>query len=256
MRETQTVRRKVQLRPVRPAGWWCDALLLAGLATITLALARGALLGLDLAVSRWAFANDPVPLYRTAQVFNLLGQGGWLLMPVSGALAVAVAWRRRSVRPFLLVGGAFLLTSATIGPLKLWTDRAAPTASVKPPFLPPEEAVRIFNHLPAGAYSMSYPSGHVANAIVWYGVIAALLVALTAGRLRPATHRLIRFAPPAILLVTTTYLNYHWLTDGLAALLLGLVLDRLLHRVPWDDVPLPRRWLAGWDRPALFTSTP
>ncbi|MEV0152688.1 phosphatase PAP2 family protein [Micromonospora sp. NPDC050686] len=255
MRETTTVRRKVRLRPVRPAGWRWDLLLLAGLVALTLALARGLLYDLDLAVSAWAFAHDPAPLYWTARVFNLLGQGGWLLMPVAGALALAVAWRRRSVRPLLLVGTAFLLTTLTIGPLKVWTDRAAPSASVKPPFLPPDEAVRIFHELPVGAYSMSYPSGHVANAIVWYGVIAGLATALAAGRLPVGAYRLIRFAPPVILLVTTTYLNFHWLTDGLAALLLGVLLDRLLHRVPWDDLPLPRR-LGDWSGPAGWPTPP
>lgn len=253
MRETTEVREKLRLRPVRPAGWWFDGLLLAALVGLTVALAAGRLLGLDLDVSAWAFAHDPAPLYWTARVFNLLGQGGQLLMPISGALALAVAWRRHSVRPLLLVAGTFVVTYLTIGPLKVWTDRAAPSSSVKEPFLPPEEAVRIFNHLPAGAYSMSYPSGHVANAIIWYGVIALLLVALTAGRLPARVYRLIRVAPPAILLVTTTYLNFHWITDGVAGLLLGVLLDRLLHRVPWDDLPLPGR-LRRWDHP--FTSYP
>ncbi|MCW3839213.1 phosphatase PAP2 family protein [Micromonospora yasonensis] len=253
MRETREAREKPRLRPVRPAGWWWDGLLLAALVGLTVALAEGRLLGLDLEVSAWAFAHDPAPLYWTARVFNLLGQGGMLLTPVSVALALAVAWRRHSVRPLVLFAGTFVVAYFTIGPLKAWTDRAAPSASVKEPFLPPEEAVRIFNHLPAGAYSMSYPSGHVANAIVWYGLIALLLVALTNGRLSAGWYRLIRVAPPAILLVTTTYLNFHWITDGLAGLLLGLLLDRLLHRVPWDDVPLPAA-LRRWDRP--FISAP
>ncbi|NLU77294.1 phosphatase PAP2 family protein [Micromonospora sp. HNM0581] len=246
MRETSPVRRRSGLAPVRPTGWWFDVVLLAGFGALTAALARGHLLDLDLAVSEWAFTHDPVPLYWTARLFNLLGQGGWLLLPLSGALAVAVAWRRRTIRPFLLVTGAFVITMLTIGPLKLWTDRAAPTASVKEPFLTPADAVQLFNQLPAGAYSMSYPSGHVANAIVWYGVIALLLVSLTVGRPPAGLYRLVRYAPPGILLLTTTYLNFHWLTDGLAALLLGLLLDRLLHRVPWDDLPLPGR-LRRWD---------
>jgi hypothetical protein len=90
----------------------------------------------------------------------------------------------------------------------------------------------------------------VANAIVWYGVIAVLLAALTAGRLDPRLVRLVRLAPPAIVLATTTYLNFHWLTDGLAAILVGLFLDRLLARVPWDELPLPRR-LGPWAGRAL-----
>lgn len=242
------VRRDLRLRPVRPAGWWFDVLLLAAFGAVTLALANGALLGLDLAVREWAYAHHPAPIYWAARVLNFLGQGGWLLMPVAGALGLAVAWRSRTVRPLLLLAAAFVLLYLTVGPLKIVTDRAAPSSA-----LPPDDSVRIFNDLPPTEYDLSYPSGHVANAIVWYGVIAVLLTALTAGRLHPSIHRLIRFAPPAILLVTTTYLNFHWLTDGVAALLLGLFLDRLLHRVPWDDLPLPGR-LREWDRP--FTSYP
>ncbi|MEU7676307.1 phosphatase PAP2 family protein [Micromonospora taraxaci] len=248
MLKPTAVRRDLRLRPVRPAGWWFDALLLVGFGALTLALARGALLGLDLAVREWAYAHHPAPIYWTARVFNFLGQGGWLLMPVSAALGIAVAWRARTVRPLLLLAGAFVLLYLTVGPLKVLTDRAAPSSD-----LPPSQSVRIFNDLPPTEYDLSYPSGHVANAIVWYGVIAVLLTALTSGRLHPTVHRLIRFAPPAILLVTTTYLNFHWLTDGVAALLLGLFLDRLLRRVPWDDLPLPGR-LREWDRP--FTSYP
>ena len=51
--------------------------------------------------------------------------------------------------------------------------------------------------------------------------------------------------PPAILLVTTTYLGWHWLTDSVAGLLVGLLLGRLLSRVPWDDLPLPAALAAG-----------
>ena len=248
-----TVRRQVRLRPVRPAGWWFDLLLLAAFGALTAVLATGGLTGIDLTVRDWANAHEPGGAYRLMQALNLLGQGGWLLTPLAAALAGALAWRAHSVRPLLLVAGTFVLTYLTIGPLKLWTDRAAPSATVKEPYLPPEEAVRLFNHALPTEFALSYPSGHVANAIVWYGVIALLLSALTAGRLRPAVYRLIRFAPPAILLLSTTYLNFHWLTDGAAALLLALVLDRILARVPWDDLPLPRR-LRSWGAPALFVA--
>lgn len=254
MREATTVRRRARLRPVRPAGWWFDVLLLAALAALTIGLARGQLLNVDLAVREWAAAHRPDAAYWIARVVNFLGQGGSVLMPVAGALAVAVGVRARSVRPLLVVAAAFALTYLTIGPLKVWTDRAAPSSG-----LPPEESVRIFNTLPPGEYSMGYPSGHVANAIVWYGVIALLLAALlrTLGRpdAPPAVFRAIRILPPAIVFCATTYLGFHWLTDSVAGLLLGLVLDRLLARVPWDDVPLPAV-PGGLARPAVFTSAP
>lgn len=234
---------------MRPAGWWFDALLLAGFVALTVALARGGLLGVDLAVREWADTHGPGAGYPVVRALNFLGQGGGLLTPLAAGLAGAVALRARSVRPLLAVAATFALMYLTIGPIKLWTDRAAPKST-----LPPEESVRLFNTLPAGEYDLSYPSGHVANAIVWYGTIALLLSALAAGRLSPVVARAVRIVPPVILLLSTTYLNFHWLTDGFAALLLGLFLDRLLARVPWDDLPLPRQ-LSGWSGPALFTRT-
>lgn len=252
---TTTVRRPgPRLRPVHPAGWWFDGLLLVGLAGLTLALANGHLYGVDLAVREWSDANRPEFAYWIARVFNFLGQGGWLLTPLAAIFGIATGVRARSIRPLLVVVAAFILTYLTIGPFKLWTDRAAPSST-----LPPEESVQIFNRLPATEYSMSYPSGHVANAIIWYGVIALLLVSLlrTLGRPNPPAGLAlaIRIAPPAILFFTTTYLSFHWLTDSIAGLLLGLFVDRLLARVPWDDLPLPE--LPGdVHRPGVFTRAP
>ena len=98
-----------------------------------------------------------------------------------------------------------------------------------------------------GSGGVSYPSGHLANAIVWYGMLALLLAPWLTARWR----WVIRIAPPVILTVTTVYLRFHWLTDTVAGILLGFVLWRLIARVPWDDVPLGS-WLArrGWDGPA------
>ena len=36
---------------------------------------------------------------------------------------------------------------------------------------------------------------------------------------------------------TATYLGYHWLTDMLAGLCIGVMLDRLLARAPWPQDP-------------------
>jgi membrane-associated phospholipid phosphatase len=246
VQQTVTTRRatRLQPRPVRPAGWWFDGVLVVGFVALTAALARGWLLDVDVAVRDWVDAHRPTPAYWAARALNLLGQGGLVLLPVTGALAVAVGWHARSIRPLLLVVAATAITGITILPIKLLLYRGYPHNEE---LAAPEE---LFSD-PIGGHA--YPSGHVANAVVWYGVLAVLLGALLrrTGRrdLSTTTHRLIRFGPPVVLLCTTTYLGFHWLTDSVAGLLVGIVLDRLLARVPWDDLPLPAL-PGGIERPA------
>jgi membrane-associated phospholipid phosphatase len=220
-------------RRVIPAGWWWDVLAIVGFVAITLAVNAGHLLALDLRVRNWSAAHTAVvPVFR---VLNYLGQGG-VFTTVCGLLAVYWTWRRHSVRPLLPVILAFLLTYVSITILKDVTNRAAPRTSIAHPEL-------------FGSGGVSYPSGHLANAFVWYGVLAMLLAPWLAARWR----WLIRIAPPVILTISTIYLRYHWVTDTAAGILLGFVLWRVIARVPWDDVPLGR-WLQrhGWDGPALF----
>ena len=235
-----------RLLPVRPRGWWFDLALLAGFVALTVALAQGHLLTLDEQVAEWSGGHRPTPIYWLLRVLNYLGQGGQVLMPIALGLAALVAWRRQSIRPLLVFAGVFVLTYLTIGPLKIWLDRAAPA------FEGPERLV-LFNPYAAGAEAMSYPSGHVANALAWYGVIAVLLNALLRSLDRPVlparAYVALRVLPPAIVFVTTTWLAFHWITDSVAGLLLGLILTRLLARVPWDALKLPGL-PRGWDRPA------
>jgi membrane-associated phospholipid phosphatase len=225
--------------------------LLAAVVALTAALAADQLLGIDLAVREWVNAHRPEPARWVAMVLNFLGQGGWVLMPLTFGLGALVSLRTRSIRPLLVGVGAFVLTSFVIGPVKLWTDRAAPSSD-----LPPEQSVRIFATLPPDEFDLSYPSGHVANAIIWYGAVAVLVAALlrTLGRpdAPPALYRAIRAVPPAIVFCTTIYLGWHWITDSVAGLLLGLLLGRLLTRVPWDDIPLPAL-PGGLHRRGVFT---
>jgi membrane-associated phospholipid phosphatase len=231
---------------VRPRGWWFDLVLLVGFALLTVALANGHLLSLDERVAGWAVDHRPAPVYWVLRVLNYLGQGGQVLMPVAVVLAAVVVWRRQSIRPLLVFAAAFVLTYVTIGPLKIWLDRAAPA-------FPGPERLELFNPWASGIEAMSYPSGHVANALAWYGVIAVLLNALLRSLDRPPlssrAYAALRVLPPAIVFVTTTWLAFHWITDSVAGLLLGLVLTRLLARVPWDAIPLPGL-PRGWDRPA------
>jgi membrane-associated phospholipid phosphatase len=210
---------------VRPAGWWFDALLVGAFAALTAALAAGWLLDFDQWVADWVDSHQADPAYWLTRGLNFLGSGSPLTLLCLG-IAIWLGIRRRSAWPVAPVVAAFLATGFAIMPLKLWTDRAAPRS-----LLP--DAVELFNTLPPGEYSISYPSGHMVNTVVWYGVLALLL----APWLRRTPRRWLRVAPPTIVFCTTVYLNYHWVTDSVAGLLLGLLLDRLLTRIPWPRLP-------------------
>ncbi|HEV7897072.1 MAG TPA: phosphatase PAP2 family protein [Planosporangium sp.] len=224
--------------PPPPArrSWWADTALLAGFVAVTVALANGFLLRLDVSVYQWCEAHRPLALYWLARGGNLLGQGTPLAVVALG-LAIVLGWRGRSLRPVLPVLAAELLTAATVLLLKLGLHRAPPRN---------QKGVANPEQLFSDPASQSYPSGHLVVAIVWYGILALLLVDVLPVRARSA----LRVVPPVVLFFTTVYLSYHWLTDTVAGLLLGLLLYRLLIRVPWDSLPLgPRLTATGWARP-------
>lgn len=221
-------------------GWLVDAVLVALFAALTATVAAGWTHGLDLAVRDWSDSHRPTAAYVIARGLNLLGQGSPLAV-IALVLAIVLAWRVHSVRPVLPVLSAYLLLMLTVGPVKVLTDRAAPH---KPEGTPHRE--EFFSG------GMSYPSGHTANTIVWYGVLVLLLAALLPAVRQPAARLALRLGPPAAVAVVTTYLGFHWITDTVAGLIAGALLDRLLRRIDWDAVPLHRlpggRWLAarGW----------
>ncbi|WP_308167825.1 phosphatase PAP2 family protein [Catellatospora tritici] len=210
----------------RFASWWWDAVLLAVFVVVTVLVARGSTAGLDLGVRDWVRAHQPGFAHQAAWALNYLGQGWLVMWIITGGLTVLLLVRSRSWRALLPGAAGFVLTYVTLGPLKVWTHRDAPSSDLP-------NAVEMFNPLAVG-YSASYPSGHVVNAIVWWGII--VILASRMWTLPPTLVRWLRVAPPVIVLLTTTYLSYHWITDGIAALALGLLLDRLIHRVDWDAV--------------------
>ncbi|GIF24136.1 membrane-associated phospholipid phosphatase [Actinoplanes tereljensis] len=217
--------------------WWIDAALVAAFVALTVALINGHLLRFDQRVADWSLAHQPAPIYWTARVFNYLGQGGQVLMPIGLILTGLLFWRTRSWRAVIPFVAAFVLTYVTIGPLKIWADRAAPR------FDGPDKAI-MFNPAASGVEAMSYPSGHMGNSMVWYAVMALLLAALLRRPLRRWEWTGVRVVPVTILFCTTVYTGFHWVTDSVAGALLGLFLARLIERIP------TRWWAESPSRPA------
>lgn len=207
--------------PVVRHGWWLDGVLVAAFAALTAALVWWPpLLTLDVATRDWFDAHRPPPVRDLLWVGDHLGQGGPLIT-VTLVVAIVLGWRRRTVRPLLPAVAAPILVSALIVPLKRWTERGAPHyGSV---------------HLFSAAGSVEYPSGHVANGLVYYGVLVLLL----APYLSPAVGAAVRWVPGVLVFIGTTGLAYHWLSDSVGGCLIGLLVVRALLRTPWARVPLP-----------------
>jgi membrane-associated phospholipid phosphatase len=209
---------------IAPARGWlltsvAVALPLAGFVGLTAALAAGALLDLDVAVRDWCDAHRPEVLRLPARGLNFVGSAN-LLFPLSLVLAAVSASRQRSPRLLVSVVVTFATSYLVVVPLKVLTDRAAPR-SAKP------AAVELF----ANDAGWSYPSGHVFNAVIWYPVLLILLDQLMRRPVPPAAHRAILVVPVVVTFVTVTYLSFHWFTDAVAGLLLGLAVQRLLRLV-------------------------
>lgn len=215
----------IALRPVRPPGWWFDAAAAVAFLAVTAALALAPVRELDLAIRDLADAHRPYAADIAAQWVNRLGSGG-LLSVISLAVAVVLGWRRRSVWPVAPVAAAFILTGGVLFPLKLLFYRAAPHSP-----LPDDVEVGLFSQ----AGGLSYPSGHAVNTVVWYGVLCLLLAPWLSARVRAW----VRFAPPVLVTLAGTYLGYHWLSDMLAGLCLGVLVDRVIARTPWPALPSP-----------------
>ncbi|MHA6510287.1 phosphatase PAP2 family protein [Tessaracoccus sp. Y1736] len=162
--------------------------------------------------------------------------GGPLWQPIITGLVVAfLCWRYRSVRPLILTviaaGGALAMT--------ILGKRAV--GRVRPPF---EESI------PPHELSASFPSGHSLNAIVIAGILCYLILIHLEER-RPLASALwiLFFSVYAVTMgLSRVYLGHHWLTDVLAAWVLGLAWLALVigvHRLWHAMRPQPDKGPAG-----------
>ena len=211
------------------------ALFYAGLTVAV--LSRSELDGLDTIVLRWALLRHTTWLYHFLSWWVLLGQRG-ICVGIAATWLAGRALRHRDLRPLLTFAVVTLVMNLTVGFVKVAVGRLGPlelgAAAVAP------GASRVFTD------GTIFPSGHTANAVVCWGLMAIL-----ARRNRPIWAAASGFVAATVGL-TTIYLGTHWVSDVLAGWAAGaLVLltvpalmptvhraERLVSRV------LPATWRA------------
>jgi membrane-associated phospholipid phosphatase len=142
--------------------------------------------------------------------YVMLGQRGpstFATLPIFAWLA----WRRRSWQPLFRLAVALLVLNLSVGVVKVATGRWGPLVT--------RQAHDVF------AGGNIFPSGHTANAVVLYGVLAMVVA---------RRWRIPMIVAAVWISVTvglsTLYLDTHWLTDVVGAWLAGALVLLALPR--------------------------
>ncbi len=213
--------------PGRPP-WW----LLLGAFVVTVAvtvdlLSRGWLERVDLQVSEvvsgWALRDSPA--YWPVWVVTQIGGRGTILV----VLAVLVGWlcvRQRTLLPLVRVLTALALLTVVVYAFKFGTGRTAPAYPGS------------FFHRDGA----SYPSGHVANAVLMWGVARWQAVEYRLGPRLQRTLWWLSVLGPLATGVAMVSLDFHWVTDAVVGAAVGLLLLGVVHGL---DATVLSRWASA-----------
>lgn len=207
----------------RPPRWLLAAAAVVILAVTVDLLTGGVLEALDLRVSAVVDAWDlrDSALYWPVWVFTQAGGRGTVLIVLAGLVAWT-AVRRRSYVPALRILVALVLLTAVVYAFKWGTGRTAP------------EYPGSFFHRGGG----SYPSGHVANAVLMWGVARWQAVEFGLPARAQRAFWALAVLGPFVTGTAMVALNFHWVTDVVAGLAVGLLLLGVVHAL--DALPVSR----------------
>ena len=211
------VRHAVVQRPSRRTVAFAALLLVYLLVTLGV-IYRSPLLTLDTDLFKLDLQRRWPDLRPWVKVYVMLGQRGpatLIFLP----WFCWVSWRNRTIQPLLTLAVGLVLLNLSVGVVKLATGRLGPSQT--------SNTHRIFD---GGSI---YPSGHVSNAVVLYGLIAMIAI----------NHRRAAAAAAAFLSVTvglgTVYRDTHWFSDVLGGWVAG---GLVLIVIPWVMPTAERIW--------------
>jgi membrane-associated phospholipid phosphatase len=184
---------------------------------------RSPVLTLDTDLFRLNLRHQYPHWYKPIYYYVMFGQRGPATL-VFLPYFFWVAWRTRTTRPLVMLGVSLILLNASVGVVKLAIGRVGP-----------RQTHNTHDILAGGDI---YPSGHVSNAVVLYGLIALIAI----------THRKLAMSVAVFLSVTvgmgTVYLDTHWFSDVVGGWFAGALVLLALPSV----MPFAQRWTdAGID---------
>lgn len=150
----------------------------------------------------------------------VLGQRGPTAVMVAAWLGWR-SWRQHTLRPLITLGVALLLLNVTVGAVKLGLGRLGPHYATE------IGSAELF------AGGDIFPSGHTANAVVTWGILAYLASTVVTRRVLSLVSAVVSLSVGA----TTVYLGTHWVSDVLLGWLAGLL---VLLALPWFEPLIAR----------------
>jgi membrane-associated phospholipid phosphatase len=152
--------------------------------------------------------------------YVVLGQRGPTAVMIAAWLGWR-SWRQHTLRPLLTLGASLLLLNVTVGAAKISMGRLGPHYATS-----------------VGSNEMwlggdIFPSGHTANAVVTWGILAYLASTPRARRWLSAFSAVVSLGVG----LTTVYLGTHWLSDVVLGWVAGLL---ILLALPWFEPLIAR----------------
>jgi membrane-associated phospholipid phosphatase len=174
-------------------------------------------------VSAWDLKDSTAywPVWAVTQ----LGGRGFILIVLAGLVGY-LGWRFRTVVPLVRVLLALVLLTLVVYSFKYGAGRTAPAYPGS------------FFHRDGA----SYPSGHVANAVLMWGIARWQVVQYRLAAWVQQSARVLSVAGPVATGVAMVSLDFHWVTDAVVGAAVGILLLGVVHLL---DAVLVSRWVGA-----------